>query len=296
MLPPTRPEDSILTLSDGRQLGYKRYGAVNGTPLLYLHGLPGSRLECQIIDQPARQLCISVVAVDRPGYGFTTPLTSDSLLAWTADIEQLANHLGWPQFAVIGLSGGAPCALACAYQLADRVTRVALIAGLGPVYKPVLLDDMGLLARASFFMARHAPRLVEFVVGYPLTMLARHKPQLLINTLAALNGQPDKQCLHREHVYKAFLRSLPVCFAQGAKGALHDLRLFQQPWAVPFERIATPVWLWHGDRDRVVPLGHSEHLAGQLVNARLICMRGEGHFSLPIQHMHRLLYEFMQTA
>ena len=42
MLLPASPENSLLTLSDGRQLGYTRYGVENGTPLLYLHGLPGS--------------------------------------------------------------------------------------------------------------------------------------------------------------------------------------------------------------------------------------------------------------
>ncbi len=293
MLLPASPEASILTLSDGRQLGYTRYGAENGAPLLYLHGLPGSRLECQLIDKPARQLGISVVAVDRPGYGSTTPLTSNSLLAWTADIEQLTNCLGWPQFAIIGFSGGGPCALACACRLAGRVTRVALIATLGPVYERPLMLGMGPLARMSFFMARHAPGLMNFVVGHPLTILAKYKPQLLIDILAALNGQPDKQCLQREAAYNAFSQSLPICFAQGSEGALQDLRLFQQPWAIPFENITVPVWLWHGDRDSVVPLRHSERLAGQLGNARLITMPGEGHFSLPLQHMQRLLYDFM---
>lgn len=296
MLLSASPKTSILSLSDGRQLGYAQYGAENGTPLLYLHGLPGSRLECQLIDKPARQMGISVVAVDRPGYGSTTPLASDSLLAWTADIEQLTNHLGWPQFAIIGFSGGGPCALTCAYQLVGRVTRVALIGGLGPVYERPLLHSMGWLARMSFFMARHAPELMEIIVGYPVTMLAQYKPQLLINALAALNGQPDKQCLHREATYNAFLRSLPACFAQGARGAIQDLTLFQRPWAVPFENIDIPVWLWHGDRDRVVPLTHSQHLAGQLGNARLICMPGEAHFSLPVRHMQRLLADFMETA
>ena len=292
----TSPEASILALSDGRQLSYKKYGAVNGTPLLYLHGLPGSRLECQLIDQPARHLSISVVAVDRPGYGSTTALTSDSLLAWTADIDQLATHLGWPQFAIIGFSGGAPCALTCAYQLAERVTRVALIAGLGPIYEPVLLHDMGPVARTSFFMARHAPKLLEFIVGFPLTMLARYKPQLLINTLAVINGQPDKRSLQRKDNYNAFLHSLPVCFAQGAKGAMQDLKIFQQQWEVPFGDINMPVWLWHGDRDKVVPIQHSECLARLLGNSRFICVPGEGHFSLPLLHMQRLLSDFMAST
>jgi pimeloyl-ACP methyl ester carboxylesterase len=295
MLLPASTENSLLTLSDGRQLGYTRYGVENGTPLLYLHGLPGSRLEGQLIDQPARLLDISIIAVDRPGYGTTTPLSGKSLLEWTADIEQLTTYLGWQQFGIIGFSGGGPCALACAHELAGRVTGVALVAGLGPVYEQHLLREMGNLARLAFFLARHVPVSLGFIAGKPLTLLARHQPQLLINALAAFNGEPDKHCLQNEVVFNAVLRSLPACFAQGAEGALHDLILFQHPWKVPFSGITVPVHLWHGNRDNVVPLKHSEYLAGQLGNARLNCVKGEGHFSLPLRHMQRLLSDFIAT-
>ena len=293
MLPPATPQASMLTLSDSRRLAYVRYGADNGTPVLYLHGLPGSRLECQLIEKPARDLGISVIAIDRPGYGATTPLTSHSLLTWTADVEQLADHLGWSQFAIIGYSGGGPCALACAHHLAGRVSRVALIAPLGPVYERPMMLGMGHLARASFFMARRAPGILKLVAGYPLTLLAQRRPRLLIDILAVLNGQPDRACLQHPQAYHAFSRSLPICFAQGSRGALDDLRRFQQPWAVPFEKITVPVRLWHGDRDRVVPIGHSERLAERLANADLEAMPGEGHFSLPLLHMQSLLYDFM---
>ena len=284
---------NILTLSDGRQLGYARYGAKNGTPLLYLHGLPGSRFECRLIDTPAKQLGISVIAVDRPGYGASSPLTA-SLTAWTADIEQLATHLGWRQFAVMGVSGGGPCALACAYHLSERVTHVALIAGLGPVYERTLLRNMGWVARVSFFASRRAPKLLEFFIGHPLTVLARLKPGLLVNILATVNGQPDKQCLLREDIKNAFSANLTACFTQGSNGALQDLKQFQQPWGVDFKGITVAVTLWHGTRDSVVPLSHSEYLARQLPNSHLVRVPGEGHFSLPLLHMQQLLAEFLK--
>lgn len=291
---PVCPDTCILPLSHNRQLGFARYGDETGTPLLYLHGLPGSRLECQLIDTPARQLGINVIAVDRPGYGTTTPLPGDSLLDWTADIRQLTDYLGWSRFAIIGFSGGGPCALACAHRLADRVTRVALIASLGPIYQRRLLRNMGWLARSSFLAARIAPDLMNFAVGQPLTLLAKHKPRLLINALATLNGEPDKHCLLEEEALNAFLRSLPACFAQGARGALQDLVMFQQHWALPFSSMALPVHLWHGDRDNVVPFRHSEYLAAQLGNAHMNCVTGEGHFSLPLRHMRKLLSDFMK--
>ncbi len=288
---PVSPKPSLLVLPDGRELGYARYGAENGMPLLYLHGLPGSRLECLLIDTPAKQLGISVIAVDRPGYGASSPFTG-SLADWTTDIKQLMTHLGWHQFAVMGVSGGGPCAITCADQLGSQVTRVALVAGLGPVYERSLMKNMGWVARASFFASRHAPVLLECCVGYPLAALTKLWPKGLVNILALANGQPDKRCLLRKNIKNAFSISLPACFAQGPKGALKDLKQFQQPWGIDFKDIKVSVMLWHGNRDSVVPLGHSEYLARQLSNAHLVSTPDEGHFSLPLLHMQELLSDF----
>jgi pimeloyl-ACP methyl ester carboxylesterase len=37
--------DNQLKLSDGRAIGYAEYGDLAGRPVMYLHGLPSSRLE-----------------------------------------------------------------------------------------------------------------------------------------------------------------------------------------------------------------------------------------------------------
>ncbi len=44
----------VLTLADGRQLGYAEYGDPQGIPLLALHGTPGSRFMFALGDEPAR--------------------------------------------------------------------------------------------------------------------------------------------------------------------------------------------------------------------------------------------------
>jgi pimeloyl-ACP methyl ester carboxylesterase len=155
---------------------------------------------------------------------------------------------------------------------------------------------MSWLARSSFLAARISPDLLNFLVGQPLTLLSKYKPRLLINALATLNGEPDKHCLLEAEALNAFLHSLPACFTQGARGALQDLIMFQQPWTLPFSSITLPVHMWHGDHDNVVPFRHSEYLAAQLGNAHMNCVPGEGHFSLPLRHMRRLLTDFLEQT
>ena len=50
--------------------------------------------------------------------------------------------------------------------------------------------------------------------------------------------------------------------------------------------------------DSATPDAEIKHYAARAAqeNARLICMPGEAHFSLPVRHMQRLLADFMETA
>ena len=66
-----RDAPESMRLGDGRRLSFARYGDPHGRPLFYFHGMPGSRLEGAVIDDPAREKGIRVVAPDRPGMGWS---------------------------------------------------------------------------------------------------------------------------------------------------------------------------------------------------------------------------------
>jgi pimeloyl-ACP methyl ester carboxylesterase len=287
------PATHSLILPDGRRLAYAHYGARAGRPVFYLHGLPGSRLECQLVQATAQAAGISVFAPDRPGYGLTEPRRDASLLAWTADVAGLADALGIDAFTVIGVSGGAPCALACAYALPGRVQRVGLVAGLGPLHEPDLYRDMPASARLVFYLANSLPWLFNTAIGFPLVRLAQLGPGLLVRLIAAINGSPDREVLLQADTLAAFRRSMRACFEQGSAGSLQDLQLFRRSWEFSLQDIRQPVNLWHGTRDNVVPLSHSRYLHRRLPQSVLEVVPGAGHFSLPLQHMQRILATLM---
>ena len=283
------PPSCTLMLPDGRQLGYARYGADHGRPVFYLHGLPGSRYECQLVDTPARAMGISVVALDRPGYGLTDLRRDRSLTGWTQDVAALADRLEIDAFSVVGVSGGAPCALACAHEMPGRVTAVVLVAGLGPVYQTPVRRDMNRLAQTGFYLANKLPWLFKATIGQPLVQLSRLRPDLLIRLLAWLGPGPDRRILLDPVVFPAFTFSIQECFRQGLAGSLQDIRLFRQPWGLRLADIGQPVHVWHGSLDRVVPVSHSRYYQAHLPHADLAIVAEEGHFSLPLKHMRDIL-------
>jgi hypothetical protein len=90
-----------LILPDGRKLGYAQYGSLTGRPILYLHGLPGSRLEAAGYDELGLELGARIIAADRPGYGWSSPHPGRTLLDYPKDLEHLAKHLELNNYGVL---------------------------------------------------------------------------------------------------------------------------------------------------------------------------------------------------
>lgn len=63
--------DGTVRLRDGRRLGYAEWGDRGGRPLSSFHGWPGSRVEGQLGDDPAKAAGIRMIALDRPGMGLS---------------------------------------------------------------------------------------------------------------------------------------------------------------------------------------------------------------------------------
>lgn len=92
------------TLSDGRKLGYADYGDPNGKPILYQHGIPGSRIEATRYHDLGKELGLRIVSIDRPGYGWSTPFSeygARSVKTWAEDVGALTEHLKLDEYAVM---------------------------------------------------------------------------------------------------------------------------------------------------------------------------------------------------
>lgn len=107
-------DQPVVTLKDGRKMGYVEYGDPNGKPIFYFHGLPGSRLDAGYLQQIALREQYRLIGIDRPGMGLSSPVSGRSILSWTDDVEAVADSLNIDNFSIIGHSGGAPYVAACA--------------------------------------------------------------------------------------------------------------------------------------------------------------------------------------
>jgi pimeloyl-ACP methyl ester carboxylesterase len=272
-------EPRILRLRDGRALAYAEHGEPAGFPVLFFHGLPGSRL-MHPDAEASRAAGVRLVVADRPGFGRSDPRPGRALLDWADDVAELADALGLGRFAVAGASGGAPFALACAHRLRARVTAVAVLGGVGPVDAPGALDGIALERRLGFLLARRAPALFAAVMrrrGDP-----RRDPDRFFVRYTRHNPPVDQALLAQPEIRAMFVASYLEATRLGVEAFAGEVRLLVQPWGFRLEEIGAPVMLWHGAEDNSTPVGMARAMARALPRSTLNVLPGEGHlFFLP---------------
>ena len=159
-----RVGDQIHRLPDGRALAYAEYGDAHGTPVLLVHGNPGSRLFWGLHPDSPFRSGLRLIAPDRPGVGLSDFGPGRTVADWPDDVVSLADALGIQKFVVFGPSGGGPYALACAWKIPHRLTAVGLFAPMGP-YLPETVEGLVPSLAKLYRVAPRFPRLVRVPDG-----------------------------------------------------------------------------------------------------------------------------------
>ena len=130
----------------GTRLHYVDKG--QGRPVILLHGLRGSlyEFEASITDRLARQC--RVIAFDRPGHGYSSPLPNEShsLADEARTLHAAAAELGLHRPMLVGYSIGAAVAMAYADAYPDDVEGIVTISGHVMPY-PVRVGPLAFFAR-----------------------------------------------------------------------------------------------------------------------------------------------------
>jgi pimeloyl-ACP methyl ester carboxylesterase len=194
-------------------------------------------------------------------------------------VGALADALGVGPFSVLGISGGAPYALACLARWPGRVRRATLVSGLGPIREPRLLGSMSLYAQRALMAARHFPFLVRWVLAARRPAFER-SPEAFLGALVQRWPRPDQELIGRPLVREMFLADLREVLlnGQGPEGMAQELHLYFR-WGFRLSDLADGrrVVLWHGTGDRLVPALMAHELARRLAGAELL-LRPGGHF------------------
>lgn len=284
-----------VVLADGRTLACLELGDAGGFPVLYFHGFPGSRLEARIAAAAAGRLGLRLLAPDRPGFGESTHQPRRSIGSWASDVAALADRLGLQRFSVIGVSGGAPYALACAALLPERLARTALVCPLPPLEVARSAPGMLLQDRMILALAAHAAPIARGVV-HLLVRWMRGDPNRYLEFMMAGMVSPDRD-LFADPGYRALiLESTAQALRQGGRGPAWELTLIARPWDFHLDEVRMPVVLWQGMADQILPAAMARRLAGALPACDAHYLPGEGHLSLVARHIDEVLSDLANSG
>lgn len=275
MMHPTAPLAHELLLPDGRRLAYREWGPAEGAPIIAHHGTPSSGLAVPGGWAAPAAAGVRLVTFDRPGYGGSTNVPGRRVGDAAQDARALADHLGIDRFGTIGTSGGGPHALATAALLPDRVTRLCVNVGVGPVGLAGFDPDAGLHPETVEEM-----RLARTGEAALRAFVRRHAQAE--DMFGAWFGQlppSDQEVLRRPevaHEEAAEGRDIDPDRIDG--WVEDDLALFARPWGCAAADVAVPTELWYGGADVLVPLAHGEAYAAAIPGAVLHVVPGGGHW------------------
>jgi len=264
-------------LRDGRALGYAEFGDPAGKPVFFFHGFPGSRLQRYPDDALAIASGARIITIDRPGLGLSSFQRGRKLLDWPGDVVELAYALGIDRFAAIGLSGGGPYLLACAYKIPGRLTSATVVSGLGPLEPPGVTRGMNLPGRIVLGAARSAPWwLIRFALG-PAVWKVQRDPAGASKRLPRSLPQADKDVFARPDVQAMDREDLIEAYRNGVDGVSWEAKVLAHPWGFRLEDIHMKIYLWQGEADRTVPVPMAKYMARTLPECEARFIAGEGH-------------------
>jgi pimeloyl-ACP methyl ester carboxylesterase len=235
-------------------------------------------------EEHADELGLRIVCLERPGFGLSEFAADRTVVGWADDVAAATSALGLDRFVVVGVSAGAPYALACGARLPSRIEAVGVIAGIAP---PQFLVEDGLanLIGRDRHEAEQAARR-HFSAMHP-------DIDASVREMATRDG-PDRHTYARPDVQERFAMTRREAFRQGVDGAVLDLILLHQSWGFELEDIAVNTHWWHGSLDPIAPLATVRGAMAR-TEIQLTIYEDEGH-AISFEHGAEILAALAPTS
>ena len=265
---------------NGRLVHFSIIGAADLQKVVfYSHGFPASRIEATVAHREAQARGITVVALDRPGFGRSEWYSERRFEDWAGDVALVADHLGVDRFEILGVSGGTPTAIAAAAVLAERVSGLTIVSGVGPLAGAGATIGMNLVNRVLLVLGRQLPWLGKWIV-WSVAQLWRAFPRFVMLWFGVLLPSVDRQVVSRRDVGVILTKNIREALAQGVRGTVSEFMLLASDWSGLLAKVTAPTTIWHGDADTYVPIGMGERLHRGIEGSTFHKVVGGGHFMI----------------
>jgi pimeloyl-ACP methyl ester carboxylesterase len=284
------PRTQMVQAPDGRQLEVVTAGPETGRCYLYHSGTPSAAGAYPPLVAELSKRNMRLVTFSRPGYAGSSAMAGRAVGDVATDVQAILDALKIGSFFCAGASGGGPHALACAALLPDRVIATATLAGVAPWPADGLdwFTGMGQENLDEFGASMKGSDALEAYLTPEAASLNGVQPAAVAAALGGLVSDVDKAALgggYAEYMAASFSRAVST----GIAGWRDDDIAFVTPWGFDLPSIQTPVAVWQGGADQMVPMAHGAWLAAHIPGAEPHLLPDEGHLSLALNKIGDVL-------
>jgi pimeloyl-ACP methyl ester carboxylesterase len=286
----SEPRWQTVQAPDGRQLEVVSCGPEGGRCFFLHSGTPSAAGAYPPLVAELAKRDLRFVTFSRPGYAGSSAMAGRAVGDVATDVQAILDALKIGSFFCAGQSGGGPHALACATLLPDRVIATATLAGVAPLSAEGLdwLAGMGPENLEEFDAAVKGRDALEPYLEHEAASLKDVQPADVAASLGGLVSDVDRAAVtggYAEFLAGSFRRAVST----GIAGWRDDDIAFVNPWGFDLASIETPVAVWQGGEDRMVPMAHGAWLAAHIPGAEPHLLPGEGHLSLALNKIGDVL-------
>ncbi|WP_457105846.1 alpha/beta fold hydrolase [Methylobacterium sp. P5_C11] len=254
----------ILSLAEDRTIAYAETGT--GPDLVVIHGTLMCLEDVWLGPVPALSEHFRVVAVDRPGHGFSRRPRGRAADIWdqAAQIREAVRRLGLERPVILGHSFGAAVALAYGMLHPDEIAGIVALA-------PICFPELR-LEQVLFW-----PRALPFGGDALSALLGGSSDRVLLPLLWNAMFLPEAMPPH-------FARQFPFALAGGAAQITADGEDAGWLWpalsrsVLGYPSLRRPVHILGGSADLVVNTTlHGQRAASMIPGARFERLAGVGH-------------------
>jgi proline iminopeptidase len=250
-----------------------------GAPIIILHGGPDFDQSYLLPEMDRLADSYRLIYYDQRGRGKSADHVKPedvTLASDVADIERVRQYFHLDSVTLLGHSWGTVLALEYALKYPERVSHLILM-------------NPGPASREDYVQLKQ-----DWLAKRPEAVAQK---KAIAGTAAYKEGDPDavtayyrihfKPALAREQDYEKLISRMHASFSKEGvlKARAIEDRLMQDTWAKPgfdllpqLKALKVPTLVLSGDHE-FIPASSAEHIAQAIPNARLIILKGCGHFT-----------------
>lgn len=267
---------SSVTLDNGHTIAYGEYGDPGGTPVVFFHGTPGSRILAGLFDSAAAASGVRLLTFDRPGFGRSDPWPTRSISDSGAVVTAVLDDADAATTSLLAFSGGSQHAIATAATDSDRITNVDIVSGATP---PAVSDSTPPLQRVLGTLATRAPLVLRGLFRGQAWVAERREPSFVVSQYRADDSNTSIDDQVAMTVKTDFLEAV----SNSRHGVVTEFQNTASDWGIDFSTLNVPVTFWHGSNDTNVPLENVRRFNRAVPNGTLRVNKTADHIQTLVE-------------